>query len=627
MIVYQSTKGRFLDDAFTRDIEEVILTTFRARTGHGVAAGEIRSWKESLLAMAKVLNHEAIPEDAGVAVEYGIPQSAKRIDFIVAGQDETRRDQFVIVELKQWESARRTHKDGVVITRFAHGEHEVSHPSYQAWSYASLLHNFNETVYESDLDLRPCAYLHNYAGDGALTDPCYADHLARAPLFLRGDAERERLRQFIGAHVRHGDHARIIERVEGGRIRPSKGLAESLPRLLDGKPEFVLIDDQKVVYETALDLARRATGGGPKQVVLVEGGPGTGKSVVAINLLVALTQGRSMARYVTRNAAPRAVFERMLTGTRRKSDISSLFSNSGAFTETERDAFSALLVDEAHRLSEKSGLYGNLGHHQVEELIGSARCAIFFIDEDQRVTWKDIGEQGDIERRARRLGARVTRLRLASQFRCAGSDGYLSWLDHTLQVRETANTTLDPGAFDFRVFDSPERLRRFIEEKNRAANRARMVAGYCWDWKGKRDASVIDVRIPEHDFGMRWNLSEDGGLWILGANSVKEIGCIHTCQGLEVDHIGVIIGPDLVVREGRVVTRPECRSRQDQSIKGYRKLLAVDPDAARARADRIIKNTYRTLMTRGMKGCYIFCTDPETAEYFRVRSAPAPEAF
>jgi len=81
----------------------------------------------------------------------------------------------------------------------------------------------------------------------------------------------------------------------------------------------------------------------------------------------------------------------------------------------------------------------------------------------------------------------------------------------------------------------------------------------------------------------------------------------------------VIVGPDLIVRDGRVVTRAEERSSQDQSIKGYKRFLREDPTAARAKADLIIKNTYRTLMTRGMKGCYVYFTDPETASYFRGR--------
>lgn len=213
----------------------------------------------------------------------------------------------------------------------------------------------------------------------------------------------------------------------------------------------------------------------------------------------------------------------------------------------------------------------------------------------------------------------MTHLKLESQFRCNGSDGYLAWLDDTLAIRQTANTTLDPKTeFDFRVFDSPEELRKVIEQRNRASNKARMVAGYCWDWKSKKDPKAVDVVIPEHGFGMQWNLTQDGGLWLMAPDSVKQIGCIHTCQGLEVDYIGVIVGPDLVVRNGKVKTQPLMRSRQDQSIKGYRQVRDTDPEAP-GKADLIIKNTYRTLMTRGMKGCYVYCTDQETREWLKGR--------
>ncbi len=474
------------------------------------------------------------------------------------------------------------------------------------------------SVLPSRIELQPCAYLHNYV-DGAITDPFYQEHLERAPVFLHGEDERRKLRNFIRQHVRYGDARGLLYRIENGRIRPSKGLVDSLSAMLAGKPEFVLVDDQKVVYETAVARAREAEHTGTKQVVIVEGGPGTGKSVVAVNLLVALTKQHRIVKYVTKNAAPRAVFKAKLAGTMRSTRIDNLFVGSGAFTETGANVFDTLVVDEAHRLNEKSGIYSNKGSHQVEEIISSARCAIFFIDEDQRVTWKDIGERRDIELRARRAGARVTSLQLESQFRCSGSDGYLAWLDDTLQIRPTANTELDIASFDFRVFDSPAELRRLIEELNVLNNRARMVAGYCWDWNSRRDPQAHDVVIPEYGFGMQWNLTEDGSLWIVAPESVKQIGCIHTCQGLEVDYIGVIVGPDLVVRDGVVVTLPEMRSRQDKSLHGYKKLLETDAEGARRKAGAIIKNTYRTLMTRGMKGCYVYCTDDETREWFRAR--------
>jgi len=621
MIIYQSDKKRFLADAFTRDIEHVVLAAYTERTGRSISPSEVRSWKESLLAVAKVLNNDVIPGDCGVAIEYGIPQTSKRIDFILSGANAQQEEQLVIIELKQWETASKTDRDGIVGTRFAQGEAEVSHPSYQAWSYASLLSNFNEAVYTGHVGLKPCAYLHNYVDNGVLTDGFYAHYVHLAPVFLKGEFEKARLCDFIKQHVHYGDRHNLLYRIENGRIRPSKGLVDSLSSMLAGREEFVLVDDQKVVYETALSLATQASATS-KQVVIVQGGPGTGKSVVAINLLVALTGRHLVAKYVTKNAAPRAVFESVLAGTHRKSQISNLFSGSGAFTETHANVFDVLIIDEAHRLNEKSGLYGNLGKNQIEELIGASKGSIFFLDEDQRVTFRDIGEKATIDSIARKSGATVTTLELASQFRCNGSDGYLAWLDSALGIRQTANEQLDINGVDFRIFDSPETLRREIVERNKANNKARMVAGYCWDWRSRASPDARDVIIPECGFGMRWNLTKDGGLWMVAPESVSEIGCIHTCQGLEVDYIGVIVGPDLAVQDGAVETRPENRSRHDKSLSGYKKQLRIDPAEAARKADLVIKNTYRTLMTRGMKGCYVYFTDKAMEQHFRSRLAP-----
>lgn len=215
------------------------------------------------------------------------------------------------------------------------------------------------------------------------------------------------------------------------------------------------------------------------------------------------------------------VFEKTLSGSYRRSKIASLFAGSGEFIETPPGQFDALIVDEAHRLNEKSGIFSNLGKNQIEELIRASKATIFFIDEDQRVTWKDIGRKQEIVSWAQRADAAVTHLKLESQFRCNGSDGYLAWLDATLGIRTTANDLLEPADFDFRVFDSPNMLRRKIEEMNAAANRSRMVAGYCWDWKSKKDAAAADIVFPEHGFSMQWNLASDEGLWITADDSVK----------------------------------------------------------------------------------------------------------
>jgi len=615
MIVYSSTKSEFRRDVHCNRIEKIILEAYLRNLGHSTSKSEIKSWKNSMMYMNNVLEDNSIPDDIGVAIEYKIPQTSKRIDFILTGTDEQKKSAAVIVELKQWSEAKLTDKDGIVKTYIGRAEREVNHPSYQAWTYAALLEDFNEAVQEQHISLNPCAYLHNMESEDVIKNPRYQRYLQKAPSFIRSDAER--LTEFIKQFICFGDAGRIMFEIDNGKIKPSKNLADKLLSMLQGNEEFFMIDDQKLVYETALNLSQISTDK-DKHVLIVEGGPGTGKSVVAINLLVQLTNKRLVTQYVTKNAAPRAVYESVLTGSFTKSHISNLFKGSGAYTKCDPNIFDSLIVDEAHRLNEKSGMYQNLGENQIKEIIQAAKFSIFFIDEDQRVTWKDIGTKKEIEKWANKLNSTVHCMELKSQFRCNGSDGYLAWLDNVLKIKETANETLEGIDFDFRVFDSPNMLREAIIKKNQISNKARLVAGYCWNWISKKpeNKSQNDIVIEEHNFEMQWNLTVDGSLWIRKPGSVNEIGCIHTCQGLEVDYIGVILGRDIVIRNGEVVIQPDQRAKTDQSLKGYITALKQNHISARAKAEAIIKNTYRTLMSRGQKGCYIYSIDPETNAYF-----------
>jgi DUF2075 family protein len=616
MIVYEADKKQFLFDNDHHDIEEVVLAHYRVATGRSVQPKEVQSWKGSLSDVAKVLRDEGIPDDIGVAIELHIPQSSKRIDVTLTGKDALGGKNAVLIELKQWQTASATAKDAMVITQLGKGLRETIHPSYQAWSYATLLEGFNEAVYDGGISVKPCAYLHNYVQDGVIDSDHYSGYLVKAPLFLKGSAERERLRTFIKRHIGSGNGKAVLNELANGRIRPSKALADALSGLLKAQPEFILIDDQKEIFEAVLATVQSSFRERPR-VVVIKGGPGTGKTVLAINLLVRLTALGLNGKYVSKNAAPRKVYEARLAGSMTRSRFGTMFSGSGNFYELESNKFDFLIVDEAHRLNEKSGLYGNLGENQVMELINSSGCSIFFIDEDQRVTLSDIGSKQAIRKFALAKGATVEEYELASQFRCSGSNGYLAWLDHTLDVRSTANEMLETSEYEFKVFDTPEGLHAAIEEKN-SANRARVVAGYCWPWKSRKDSKAFDIVIGEK-YSRRWNLETDGSLWIMAPESIEQVGCIHTCQGLEVDYIGVIIGPDLVVRDGAVLTRPEKRARHDKSIRGYKTRLKTEGLHVKAEVDLIIKNTYRTLMTRGMKGCYVFCADEETRSYFRQR--------
>ncbi|MBM7648174.1 DUF2075 family protein [Bacillus ectoiniformans] len=618
MIIYEATKTEFISDVTNELLVERLYESYQKKIGR-TSKSEINSWENSLQRMSNVMQDEEIPADTSVAIEFKIPNTSKRVDFLVAGHD-GYQDHVVIVELKQWSEAEKvTSKDALVSTYLGGGKRTVTHPSYQAWSYAALIQDFNQNVQDQQISLNPCAYLHNYrkSENDPLMDAHYAEHLERAPIFGKGEIRK--LRNFIKKYVRFGDRNQLIYQIEHGKIRPSKSLQDSLASMLKGNQEFVLIDEQKVFYEEAYHLALESIRNNQKSVMVIEGGPGTGKSVMAVNLLVNFINQELTALYVSKNSAPRNVYASKLKGTMKKTQIDHLFKSSGSFTESEANEFDVLIIDEAHRLNEKSGLFSNLGENQVKEAIHASKFTIFFIDENQKVTLKDIGSIDVINKYAQELNAELIQGKLVSQFRCDGSDAYIAWLDDVLQIRETANANDRGVDYDFRVYDDPNAMLNEIEMLNRKNNKSRMLAGYCWEWpkNGRNNTMHKDIHIPEHNFSISWNLSDS--IWAIEQDSVTEAGCIHTSQGLEFDYVGVIIGHDLSYQDGQVITDFSKRAKTDQSLKGIKKLAKEQPEEAQALADRIIRNTYRTLMTRGQKGCFIFCTEPELNKYFKER--------
>ena len=547
------------------------------------------------------------PETTGVGVEFQLPKTSKRIDVLLSGFNSEDQREVLIVELKQWATANRTRMDGVVETFVGGALRNVSHPSYQAWSYAQLLTDFALIVDNENINISACAFLHNMADKSELEIAHYSAYTEKAPIFtgLEGFA----FQQFINERIQGGDNGEAINMLDESEVAPSKSLADALRAMIDGNAEFTLLDEQKVIYEQCLGLAKDLTS---KQVVIVDGGPGTGKSVLAINLLSKFTGEGQNARYVTKNAAPRAVYEARLTGHLKKSRISTLFTGSGSFVSTSSNEYDMLIVDEAHRLGLKSGLYRNLGENQIKEIINGSNLSIFFIDELQKIHIHDAGSKSMIRTMAEELGAKVTEMSLVSQFRCGGSNEFLSWLDTLLYDTENLLPfSEDPEKFEFRVFDDPAEMHEAIRNRNAQGEKSRMVAGYCWDWVSKKQKHLNDIVLNNGAYAAQWNLTEHGSLWIEREESISEIGCIHTCQGLEVDYIGVIIGPDLRFENEELICDVSQRSKMDASIKGIKKMGREDPEKAAALGRELILNTYRTLMTRGMKGCYVYCTDEQ----------------
>lgn len=618
MIIYEATKDEFISDITNELLIERLYESYQEKIGR-TSKSEITSWENSLQRMCNVMQDKDIPDDAAVAIEFNIPNTSKRVDFIVAGNN-GEQEHVVIVELKQWSEVEKVEtRDAVVSTYLGGGIRSTPHPSYQAWSYAALIHGFNENVQQQNIELNPCAYLHNYrkTENDPLTDQHYAEHIERAPVFTKGEIQK--LRNFIKEYVVYGDQNKLIYQIEHGRIRPSKSLQDSLSNMLKGNQEFIMIDEQKVFYEDAYNLALDSIKNDKKQVMIIEGGPGTGKSVMAIHLLVNLINQELMTLYVSKNAAPRDVYASKLTGTLKKTEFHNLFKGSGSFTNSESNEFDVIVVDEAHRLNEKSGFYGNQGENQIKELIKASKFTVFFIDENQKVTLKDIGSVDMIKQYADEFDAELITGMLSSQFRCDGSDAYLAWLDDVLEIRNTANVNDFGIDYDFRVYDNPHNMLADIEQLNKFNNKSRMLAGYCWEWptKERSNTEYKDIQIPEHQFEISWNLNDS--IWAIDQDSVNEAGCIHTAQGLEFDYVGVIIGPDMFYKDGAVKTDFFNRAKSDQSLRGIKKMAKQNPEKAQQVADEIIRNTYRTLLTRGQKGCFIYCTDPDLNQYFQNR--------
>jgi DUF2075 family protein len=614
MLAYLSSKAQFLEDAHI--IEDLVRDAVKESLGIGVSQNEYASWRNSLgNGMSHIISSPEIPDDAGIAIEYQLNKLKNRIDFIVSGKGLQGEESIVIVELKQWTDVDFSELPEHVNTFVGQKKRDVVHPSYQARSYASLLEMYNEYVYETPVKVTSCAYLHNCLELEVVNDSRYEEAIRNTPVFIKG--QKSEIVSLIASQIKTGGGVELLRRIDAAPTRPSLQLAEAVSRMLQGKEAFVLIDDQKTVLETIVKAANDGLTG-KKQVIIVRGGPGTGKSVVAINALSRLMGQRLIARYVTPNAAPRAVFEVNLKGAFKGGEIKELFSGSGSFTGIEESDFDVLIVDEAHRLKLRTQ-YSKGGDNQIREVIYAAKTSVFFIDEAQKVTWKDIGEVSEIEKFAKSMNAEVQYLELKSQFRCNGSDGYMTWIDEALGVIEDEETSYAESSYDFRIFDDPTKLYEEIRAKNQVNNKSRMLAGYCWNWVSKNDSKMDDITFPEFGFSAKWNLESRGSAWIIDPNSIEDIGCIHTSQGLELDYVGVIVGPDFKIKDGELVSDPKGRARTDVSLHGYKKEMEVDPVGATAKANKIIRNTYRTLMTRGMKGCYIYCTDPEVSQYFQDR--------
>ena len=616
MIVYSASKAQFNDDVNLNRISDIILGNLRERHLSGGQTAEYHSWQNSLHFMRAVIDDPAIPGDCDIAIEYQIPRTSKRVDFMIAGADKENKNNVVIVELKQWDKAEKV--DDIMqhsVRAFTGGGRRiVNHPSYQAYAYATFIRNSSEQVQDQNIGIQPCAYLHNCSPQNRapLDDEIYDIWIKEAPLFDKSQVLRLRsyIKQFISRKSDQGD---LLYKIDNGRIRPSKALQDCLASLLNGNEEFILLDDQAVVYDMCRKIMDQCMKDMKKRCIIIQGGPGTGKSVLAVNLLNDFISKGLNASYCTKNSAPREAYQRLLAKSdlKKQVNIKQLFRSPFGLCNMAPNFYDCLIVDEAHRLVAK--MYGDWnGQNQIKECLNASLFTVFLLDEAQRITTKDIGSISEIKKWAQSAGSYVVMNEetvLHSQFRCNGSDQYIQFVNKMLQIGEPTDIDFSEMHFDIRIFDDPNELRDQLRALNRVNNKARMVAGYCYDWDVKNRRGDFDIYL-ENDFKAQWNLAADK-IWAINPKSFEQVGCIHTAQGLEFDYVGVLIGQDLRYdpESGRIITDRTKISKDDKSS-GIR--TAKDEVA-----EELIKNTYKTLLTRGQKGCYIYCEDRNLREYLR----------
>ncbi len=624
MRAYSSTLKGFYEDIDSDQIENKI----KAQTNMNFGPSQLRAFHNSLPAIATALKfNQDIPLDAEVALEMRIPLTCKRIDFIIAGADDKNKDHAIIVELKQWEKVKHTDMPDIVTVDYYGRNTEEVHPSWQAYSYKSTISNFNEFVEQNDVEIHACAFLHNYREcyKEELDNPIYKEGIEKAYPYIMNDYFK--LAEFVGKYIKKPSKNNILFEISDGKIKPSKNLSDSLAKILEGNKEFELIDDQRIVFSNLYKSIITNLSSPYKHVYIVKGGMGTGKTLISLQLLSAFVNKGMNTFYVAKSSYIKEAYEKKLTkDIPDYQKLRSLFLGSGQFyKDSNLNEFDCLIVDEAHRLTKQTKQsYMFYGNNQIQEIIHAAKNSVFFIDENQSIDIKDYGTIENIKAAAKAEHAIVDddpKYTLRSQFRCNGSDEYIAWLESILYNKPFIKSG-EKVDYDIKVFDDLCKMRDVIIEKNKTGNKhSRMLSGDVFPWKtmGMPKSKLSDLSDDEKDI----NIGDFHAIWnkdkkfAVDPTSIDEVGCIHTSQGMDFDYVGLIIGDDFIYRDGLIQTDYTKHPEKSGEFKRPHK-QRVDPND-KIIIDRLIRNTYKVLMTRGQKGTYLYIMDEPLRFYIKEK--------
>lgn len=614
MTLYRTSVAAFSEGE--KRLADILTENMITEMHHRPSESETRSWTRSLSALRTDL------ADAGLAgvemlIEYQLPLTSKRADVVLAGtHPATGKTSYMVVELKQWTNAELFDDDKNLVRISQYGHRPVTHPVLQVRDYCDYLISFTTVLAENPQAVSGVAYLHN-ATDRDVSDLYQLPGDDHGRLYT--GQHRSEFQEFLKSKFAANDSgAQAADELLASRIAPSRQLLAVAAEEVQRREMFILLDEQRDAYLYVLHAVERARRSTAKTAVVISGGPGSGKSVIALSLLGELSrQGRTVLH---------ATGSRSFTQTLRKEAgkraprVKKMFQYFNSFIAAEPNDIEVLILDEAHRIRETSASRWTsaklrTGRPQIDELLDAARVPVFLLDEYQVVRPGELGTATDIRTHAATKEIATVEIRLDAQFRCGGSKVYVDWAKRLLGLEPGGpEVWLGDGRFDVTVAESPWEMEQFLQSKIDAGFSARMAAGYCWPWSDPRDDGTLVPDVVIDNWSRPWNLKGDrsvGGapsaaLWATDPVGFGQVGCIYTAQGFEYDYAGVIFGPDFV-----------CPSGTWQSMRGANK----DPDFKNtakvpdADFDRLIRNVYKVLLTRGMRGVMLYSTDGATRQH------------
>jgi DUF2075 family protein/DNA replication protein DnaC len=618
MQLYAGSSKQFVDDAVQNRIAEKLKEAFFNYFRYNPPLSEVRSWQNSLSRMCMVIQYASLMEH-GIILEYQLPLSSKRLDCMITGVNDVGKPNAVIIELKQWDEVSPSEIDDCVVTFIGRSLRDHLHPSRQVGNYQLHLENYHTAFHTGGVGLSSCSYLHNiqYNSQNELFNERFKSIIEEFPVFT-GDQTSE-MAEYLSKRVGKGDSQNVLAQVLQSKYKASKKLLDHTSQVIKREKAYILLDEQQVAFNAVLLQARKGFHDKKKVAILIKGGPGTGKSVIALNLVAEL----SAQGYNTQHATGSKAFTenvRKVVG----NQAAIQFKYFASYQNVERDAIDVLILDETHRLRATGNtMYTPAAQRSdkplIEHIIEAAKVSVFFIDDLQVVRPDEVGRSTLVRETAAKLGVKLYEYELEAQFRCNGSDAFINWVDNTLGIRKTANVLWDSkDAFDFRIMDNVYELETAIKKKQEADVSARLVAGFCWKWSKPDTTGHLINDVVVGDWSMPWNAKPDSTrlaanipkshYWASDPNGINQVGCIYTAQNFEFDYVGVIFGRDLRYdpKEGLWIGD---RTQSHDAVVKRSKDKFLD----------LIKNTYRVLLTRGLRGCYVYFMDDDTRNFFKSR--------